>query len=315
MAGALLLVACSSGGSPATVDGPPEQSAPAPTATAGAGGYQAPVTLGVLRDPDIPESSGIVASRRNPGLLWTHNDSGDGPFVYCLDAGIKSCGVWRVTGADAFDWEDIAIGPGPRTAEPYLYLGDIGDNIGQRKEIIVYRTPEPVAGGAGTPATTKAAPAATATADALRLRYPDGPQNAEALLVHPTTGDLYVVTKNPSNATVYKAAAPIDPATVTMLRPVGTLRLGLGTLGPEMVTGGDISPDGRRVALSSYATGYELVLPVGEDRFDAIWDQKPNPVALGARRQGESVAYRLDGRALISSSEMLPSPIQQVERR
>jgi len=313
--GALVLGGCSAGRS-APVVGPEPTPSPSPsTSTPVAGRYRAPTTLGILSDPDIAESSGLVASRRNPGLLWTHNDSGDGPFVYCLDDTVKSCGVWRVTGAEAFDWEDIAIGPGrERGSEPNLYVGDIGDNLDQRDTIVVYRVPEPAVGGGG-PVPTKAAPAATARAEAVRFRYPDGPHNAEALLVHPTTGDLYVVTKTPSNATVYRATAPLDPATITTLAPVGTIRLHTSVLGPELVTGADISPDGRRVALSTYASGYELELPAGVDRFDDIWATRPVPVALGPRRQGESVAYRLDGNALLSTSETVPSPVQQVERR
>ncbi len=314
---ALLLTAgCRSTSSSTGTGDPLAPSTSTTQATGTASGYQAPTTLGILRDPDIPESSGLVASRRNPGLLWTHNDSGDGPFAYCLDLRIRSCGVWRVTGAEAFDWEDIAIGPGPQAGEPYLYLGDIGDNIAQRDEIVVYRVPEPVAGASGEgPLTTKAAPASTAPAEAIRLRYPDGAQNAEALLVRPTTGDLYVIAKNPSSAAVYRAAAPLDPSKVTTLTVVGAVRLGTGPRGPELVTGGDISPDGRRVAVVTYGSGYELALPPGTDRFDAIWDQPPTPVAVGIRLQGESVAYRLDGRALITTSEMIPTPVQQVEHR
>ncbi|MDQ6727211.1 MAG: hypothetical protein M3066_13745 [Actinomycetota bacterium] len=311
-----LAAGCRSGAPRNGAGDPPAPQASTTTQASGAAaaGFRAPTTLGILQDPDIPESSGLVASRRNPGLLWTHNDSGDGPFVYCFDPRVQSCGVWRVTGADALDWEDIAIGPGPEAGRPYLYLGDIGDNLAQRDQIVVYRVPEPVAGGGG-PVTTKAAPAATAPAETIRLRYPDGPQNAETLLVHPTTGDLYVIAKNASSATVYKAPAPLDPTKVTVLSPVGALHLGAGLRGPELVTGGDLSPDGRRVAVVTYSSGYELALPSGTDRFDAIWDQPPTPVAVGLRLQGESVAYRLDGGALLTTSEMIPTPVQQVERR
>jgi len=311
---AVMAAGCGGGGSSTGVGDPPAPTSATSTAPAGAvAAYRAPTTLGILSDPDISESSGLVASRRNPGLLWTHNDSGDGPFLYCLDATIKSCGVWRVTGTDAFDWEDIAIGPGPEPGSgPYLYVGDIGDNIGQRDAIVVYRVPEPTVVG-GT-AASKPAPAPTARAEALRFRYPDGPHNAEALVIHPTTGDLYVITKTPSNATVYRATAPLDPAAITTLAPVGAIRLGTGALGPELVTGADSSPDGRRVALATYSSGYELELPAGADRFDVIWGAHPTPVALGPRRQGESVAYRLDGGALLTTSETEPSPVQQVER-
>ena len=281
---------------------------PVPAAT----GYGRAQLLGRIDDPTIDESSGLVASRRNPGLLWTHNDSGDDSVVYCLDLQARGCGVWRVTGADAFDWEDIAAGPGPQAGEPYLYVGDIGDNIDQRAQVVVYRVPEPVAGGGGA-VPTKAAPAATARADALRLRYPDGPRNAEALLVHPVTGDVYVVSKETAGASVYKATAPVDPTKVTTLTRITTLQLGRAGE-TEVVTGGDISPDGQRVALCTYARGYELQVPA-TGGFDAVWSQPPTPVDLGFRLQGESVAYRLDGRTLLTTSEIYPSPLQAVERR
>jgi hypothetical protein len=206
----------------------------------------------------------------------------------------------------------MAAGPGLRAGEPYLYLGDIGDNIDQRSEIVVYRVPEPVAGGAGAGVPTKAAPGATAAAEALRLRYPDGPHNAEALLVHPVSGDLYVVSKDAQAARVYKAAAPVDPTKVTTLSQVGTIRLGTSTRGLEQVTGGDISPDGRRVALCTYAQGYEMELPPGAS-FDDVWAERPVPIALGPRLQGEAIAYRLDGKALLTTSEIAPSPLGQVE--
>ena len=102
----------------------------------------------------------------------------------------------------------------------------------------------------------------------------------------------------------------IDP---TMIQ-VGTIRLGAGSRGLEQVTGADISSDGRRAALSTYAQGYELEAPAGGP-FDDIWSQPPAPVALGPRLQGEAIAYRLDGRALLTTSEIVPAPIQQVERR
>ena len=311
---ALLLAAGCGGGSGSDdpMAEPPATTAGAPGATAAASPYQAFTVLGTVSDPAIGESSGLAASRRSPGLLWTHNDSGDEPLVFCLDLQARRCGQWRVGGAEAFDWEGMAAGPGPRAGEPYLYLGDIGDNIDQRSEIVVYRIPEPAASGA--PVAIGAPPATTAPAEALRLRYPDGPRNAEALLVHPGTGDVYVVSKDAESAAVYKAAAPLEPSRPKTLVRVGSIGLGTGTPALGTVTGGDISPDGSRVALSTYAQGYELELPSGA-AFDDVWAEQPVPVALGPRLQGESVAYRLDGRALLTTSEITPWPLQQVERR
>jgi hypothetical protein len=268
-----------------------------------------PVTLATLADRAVRESSGIVASRRTPGLFWTHNDSGAGPLVYAFDREGRARGTFRVAGAEARDWEDIAAGPGPARGETYLYAGDIGDNDRKREFVVVYRFPEPqpaphVADGAGSQ------PRATAPSEAIRLKYPDGAHNAEALLVHPSTGDLYVVTKGAQAAGVYKLAAPYAAGEVHTLALVATLR------GPEffgaLVTGGDISPDGTRVALCDYAQGYELTLPAGTRGFDDLWTQKPTAVPLGFRLQGESVCYRLDGLALLATSEKTPTPLIEV---
>src|SRR5262249_23702109 len=107
------------------------------------GGYRAPVHLVNLENQSINESSGIAASRHNAGIFWTHNDSDDGPLIYAFDRQGKHRGVWRVKGAKAIDWEDMAIGPGPRQGRSYLYLGDIGDNSRRRNQITVYRVAEP----------------------------------------------------------------------------------------------------------------------------------------------------------------------------
>jgi hypothetical protein len=268
-----------------------------------------PVQLATLEDRAVRESSGLVASRRNPGLLWTHNDSGDGPFVYALDRAGRSRGTWRVAGAQALDWEDMAAGPGPAQGQSYLYAGDIGDNDRKREFIVVYRFPEPEVGAGGAGGGGGGA-RETQPAEAIRLKYPDGAHNAEALLVHPRSGDLYVVTKTAEGAGVYKLAAPFGTGEVQTLARVALLR------GPDffgtLVTGGDISPDGRRVALCDYAQGYELTLPEGAKSFDEIWAQKPTAVPLGLRIQGEAVCYRLDGAALLATSERTPTPLIEV---
>ncbi|HEX7316097.1 MAG TPA: hypothetical protein VF297_19480 [Pyrinomonadaceae bacterium] len=263
-----------------------------------------PVQLATLEDRRVKESSGLAASRRAPGLFWTHNDSGDGPLVYAFDRAGRSRGVWRVEGAQAVDWEDMAAGPGPARGESYLYAGDIGDNGRQREFVVVYRFPEPEVSATQDPPKE---PRATQPSEAIRLKYPDGAHNAEALAVHPTTGDIYVVTKANPEAGVYKLAAPFDAKAVNTLTKVGTLR------GPDffgtLVTGADISPDGRRVALCDYAQGYELTLPEGSKVFDDIWRQTPTAFSLGPRIQGEAIAYRLDGAALLATSERTPTPL------
>ena len=275
--------------------------------------YGPPATIATLKDKSISESSGLAASRLTPGAYWTHNDSGDGPIVYAFDTRGESFGVFRVTGAHARDWEDMAAGPGPDggTGKPYLYLGDIGDNNNARTEIVVYRVPEPALTTA-TRKFTKPRPGTTEPAEAIRLRYPDGAHDAETLLVHPLSGHIYIITKVViANPAVYEATPPFTAGkaiTMTRLGPVSVPSLFGG-----IITGGSISPDGRRVALCDYFQGYELTLP-GSANFNDIWKQSLVSFDLGKRKQGEAITYRLDGKALLATSEGKNASIIQVRR-
>lgn len=274
------------------------------------GPYGPPIVLATIKDKAVTESSGLVASRTTPGAYWTHNDSGDGPFIYAFDTRGESLGIFRVTGAQARDWEDISIGPGPQREKSYLYIGDIGDNDKERSEVVVYRVAEPVLNKVKS---TRNRPGVTEPAEAIRLQYPDGKHDAEALLVHPTSGNIYIVTKVPlADPVVYEAAAPLVANKIITMRRIGEVRV--PSLFGGVITGGSISPDGRRAALCDYFQGYELVLPPTSANFNDIWKQKMIGFDLGKREQGESIAYRLDGKALLATSEGKQWPLIQVER-
>lgn len=275
--------------------------------------YGPPVTLATIKERSISESSGLVASRQTPGAYWTHNDSGGGPFIYSFDNRGDSLGIFSVNAAQNRDWEDISIGPGPQPGKSYLYIGDIGDNNDVRQDVVIYRVLEPEL-TAATRKLTKKAPGTTEPAEAIRLKYPDGSHDAEALLVHPVTGHIYIVTKLMiADPTVYEAAPPFAVGkTMTMTR-LGTIHV--PSLFGGVVTGGAISPDGRRAALCDYFQGYELVLPAGSTDFNDIWKQKMIGFDLGKRKQGESIAYRSDGKALLGTSEGRGTPLIQVTKQ
>ena len=275
--------------------------------------YLPPTKLAELEDEAIYESSGLVASRNSPGCYWTNNDAGNEPRIYLFDSQGRSRGVWQITGATNFDWEDLSVGPGPKPDTNYLYIGDIGDNDGTRSEIIVYRIPEPVI-PAGNSATATKQPDETERAEAIRLRYPDGRHDSEALLVHPKTGRIYLVVKEKSTRPgIYAADAPKVSGEVVTLARIGEVNMS-GQVG-ALINGGAISPDGLRAALSDYDQGYEFVLPDANAPFDSIWKQPMRTVDLGSRKHGETITYRLDGKALMATSERVPTPLIQIERR
>jgi hypothetical protein len=81
------------------------------------------------------------------------------------------------------------------------------------------------------------------------------------------------------------------------------------------LTGGDISPDGSRVVLCDYSAAYELILPAGAASFDSIWSQRPTPIDLGERMQGEAVSYAAEGRSIFATSEKKRPPLIQAKRK
>src|SRR5262245_65581222 len=104
--------------------------------------YGQPATLATIKDKSISESSGLVASRTSPGAYWTHNDSGDGPFIYAFDTRGDSLGIFRVNSAQARDWEDIAAGPGPKLNGWYFSFGDFGVTDSPATEFVAIPVPK-----------------------------------------------------------------------------------------------------------------------------------------------------------------------------
>jgi hypothetical protein len=311
-----LVPACHPAPLPDAAQGEPSQSkrkSPRRPIPATSETYGPPVKLADLEEQSVAESSGLAASRNSPGVYWTHNDSDNGPFIYAFDEKGARRGVWRVNGATSRDWEDMAAGPGPNRDVSYLYIGDTGDNMGKRTEIIVYRIPEPAIDPSSA-TSTKLKPLITEPAEAIRLRYPEGAHDAEALLVHPVSGKIYVVTKVAfENPLVYEAdSMQLTDSSISFNR-LGELNI--NSLFGGIITGGAISPDGQRVALCDLFQGYEFVLPKANANFNEIWKQPLTTVWLGKRKQGEAITYRLDGKALLATSEGRPTPLIQVVRK
>ena len=233
------------------------------------------------------ELSGLALSNSQAGVLWTHNDSGDRARLFAVAPDGRLLADVAVTGAEHLDWEDMAVGPGDT-----LYVGDIGDNAAKRSTVVVYRVREPrLAGGA---------PAATAPAERLTLRYPDRPRDAEALLVDPSSGAVVIVTKSFGGvAGVYVVDDPGGNTTTTMRR-AGRVSLGIG----EAVTAGAVSADGRTIVLRTYDRAFVWPRRRGESLASAL-RRRPCAVRadLLAEGQGEALALSRDGRAFYTVPE------------
>jgi hypothetical protein len=236
------------------------------------------------------ELSGLAVSRSQPGVLWTHNDSGDRARVLALATDGRLLAEVAVTGAENVDWEDLSIGPGG--GGDALFLGDIGDNLAVRSTIVVYRVPEPPL--------RSSEPSATAPAQRLVLRYADGPHDAEALIVDPQSGALVIATKGfQGTSRLYVADSPSSDSATT-LRAAGEVRLD----DPPLITAGDVSADGRTIALRTYNGVFVWSRHRGEPLAAAMRSPACTPrVDLLAEGQGEALGLTSDGRAFYTVPE------------
>ena len=245
--------------------------------------------VGLLEHDPVTEASGLAASRRNRGVLWTHNDSGARDQLYALSTDGRHLGAYHATGAGWRDWEDMALGPGPSPGVDYLYVGDIGDNFASQELKRVYRVPEPQVDTTQTPVTVYLGGVET-----IIFRYPDGPRNAETLMIDNRTGDIYVVTKG-AEADVYCLPYPQSTVDTVAAERVGTLPI-------ASVTAGDISACGSEILLKTYTSIYYW--PRG--REESIWEaltRNRRSVPYWPEPQGEALAWAVDGSGFYTLSE------------
>jgi hypothetical protein len=212
---------------------------------------------------DVREASGVAVGRSG---LWTINDSG-APVLFRLDATSQAARI-TVAGAVVDDWEDLAVGQCP--AGNCLYIADIGDNNRSRRQITIYRIPEPAAGSA------------SQTTESFHLTYPDQPHDAEALVVLPggAQPQLFIITKEVPPR-VYRLSGGLKPGATSTLSFVRSLNE------QSSITGAAASPDGRWVALRSNRT---LLVFKTED---FVKDGNPVSVDLSSLNepQGEGIAF------------------------
>ncbi len=265
----------------------------------------------------LAESSGIAVSQAHPGVLWSHNDAGDEPVIYAIDLTGRPLARFRVRGAVAVDWEDLARGPCPGAASgdgDCLYIGDIGDNEARRRAVTLYVVPEPDA------ASVSASGASEAVAiRAVTFRYPDGAHDAEALAVTPE-GAVLIVTKGRTGPIQLfeigreAIARPTGRTDTVTAQFRGTLPIQPDARIGRYVTGAAFSPSGATLAVRTY-TELFFFTRATDGRYGPVG----SPCFLGTARglaepQGEAVDY-LDDETLVITSEAgrgVPGPIHRV---
>jgi hypothetical protein len=260
----------------------------------------------VITDPRITESSGLAASLLHPGVLWTHNDSGNPPRIYAIGPSGGTRATLTLEDEPDVDWEAIAslrmpAGTGAPSG-PLIAVGDIGDNNAVRSSVRIMIVPEPA----------RLRSASVLPVRVLRLRYPDHAHDAETLLADPRTGRFYVVDKTLFGATLYAVPPALwpgragsHPARVSKV----TTMTKVASIGASFLTDGTFLPDGN-LLLRGYGRVY-VVQPPAE-----VHDGQLSVLAsasLPDQDQGESIEVTDGGRQALIGSEGRREPVLRID--
>lgn len=247
----------------------------------------------------LAETSGLVASRRHPGVFWNHNDSGNDPILFAIDTTGAVRARFTLSGIRNRDWEDLALGPCPQGT--CLYLADTGDNGEDDAVVTLYRFAEPNPGRPGT----------IRQVERLVIRYPNRPRDVEAVFVAPDSA-VHLVSKGlQSPVAHYRIPAAAWRSRDTVLaepRPITP-----GIFRGKLITGAALAADGQTVAILTYRDVHRMRLqPDGA----LVWDAPTLACDLEDRLpQAEAVTWLDDATLLLTSEQRLLTKAQLLRLR
>jgi hypothetical protein len=268
-----------------------------------------PEYAGLLADPELAEVSGLAASYAQPGRYWSNNDGDNGAALQLIEADGSRVASLKIEGATNQDWEDVASFL--LDGKPYVLVADTGDNGGLRETLKLFVIAEPARFKDGDMVPVEWS---------IEFTWPDGARDCEAVAVDPRRGEVLLVSKKRVPPELFRL--PLRPGSggVQTAELVGTLS---GITQPReqelkknpvygryrsQVSGADLSPNGRVLAVLNYTRVYFFTRPEG-----AAWSQallgRAGAIDFPWLPQAEAIAFSLDGRSILIGGEQRPSPL------
>jgi hypothetical protein len=286
--------------------------------------FEAGVVQGKLETKELKEASGLSASVGNPDLLWVHNDGGDQARIFVMDKHAHHMATVWCANIKHRDWEDMAVGPGPIAGKNYVYIGDIGDNDAKHKYKFIYRVEEPVADWSKTADTT------LMNIETIKFQMPDGPRDAESMMIDPLTRDIFIISKREQKVNLYRLPYPQSTTNeITAELAVAKLEFNqfeekiTSEKNGEVLTNGyhsdyynqvvscDISKDGGEVLVKSYSSVYYWKREKNESIADLL-KRVPFRLPYSPEPQGEAITFDVKGAGYFTVNEKLGKNPQQL---
>lgn len=210
----------------------------------------------------VAEPSGLIRSRRYPAVFWTHGDSGCAASIYAIAGDGKLIRAFRVEGAGNTDWEDIALDDAG-----HLFLADTGNNANDRRDLAIHRLVEPDPRGESDVVTVERT---YRFHYAEQKMFPDPKAlNFDAEAIFWARGQLYLLNKHRGDMKTELYRIPEEAAEHEVaLEPLGSFLVG----GDKsryggMVTGADVTEDGRFLAVLTYHALFVFERPADGDQY------------------------------------------------
>jgi len=245
---------------------------------------QFPIATGI-----IDEASGLAASVTLPGYLWTIQDSGQPNSLYLIGKDGKAIKEYNVPGAHNHDWEEVTVGPGPDNGVSYAYIADIGNNNQPVTTTnVIYRIPE-ITGMDGSFSQN--------ALQKITFSYPDGPRDAEALIVDPVTKDIFILSKETPNTNIYRLPFPQSTGEAVVAEKLGSVP------GVVMATAGSISKDGSEIVVRTYLGVYYWKRSNGETVAQTLVKSANKTLTVALEPQGEAICFENESKGFYTLSE------------
>lgn len=294
---------------------PPPVAAPQPDDSQSI--FAPPVKLADLKYDKIDESSGLAASRSQPGIFFTHNDSGDKPKLYAFNLKGHLAGIFDITVAKSKDWESMSSLR--IDGKPHLLIADVGDNDHKRNNVELYLIEEPKV-----PEKLLMGTIRVRKVWQTYFTYEDGKHNCEAVAVDNERGEVLLISK------VYGFNCAVYTLPTSILNSPESAKLEnknrkdsqkhvhiakrIANIQATVVTAADISEDGRKLIIGTYVGGYLYTRNKDESWADAL-KRPPVTFPLPLRKQGETIAWDVPAKAIYLTSEKKPTPLWEMKLR
>lgn len=256
--------------------------------------FDSPTDLGLLENKSIKEASGLIASVKNSGYLWTHNDSGDTNRIFLIDQNGKGTREFYLEGATNRDWEAISMAS--FTEGSFLYIADIGDNDAKYENCFIYKVAEPLV-GSSTPQTN-----VLSNVQKITFKYPDGARDAESLMIDQATKDIYILSKRESNQRLYRLPYPQSFSEVITAEFVETVDFSNATNASLYLTDGSISGDNQEILIRNYFQVFHWRRGSNESVAETL-KRSPNTYSYSVEPQGEGICFSSNQKSFFTISE------------